>query len=1117
MMVSDKKVIRASAGTGKTYRLSLEFVNLLLSKPVQFDEILVITFTKKATSEIRNSILSHLQNILQGNDRGEQVKRNIFNLFGREIDAEDIKSLKAIYRQMLINKHKLHISTIDSFIASIFTGIISPYLGINDFEVNNEINKHYLPEIYTKLLYSPDFTNEFVSLFKTSKLKTIESYDDFILSIVNNRWLIEMVKKYYSTEENRENFDRIKEFGVEYKNNYIQLMKSILKQFSQYLYDDNKQGESSSKIVKKIYDNNINIKSDNVLDWLDKFSNCITSNAFLEVYWKTLIEYPQFWNGNKCLKKNAFFDRKEQLISLLDEAVAQLANYIFCTLLLDEQSMVIDLADKVLEVYDTIKKRERIFTYSDISYYTFKHLYDPELSLIDQELGTVENRFYEYLATNTRYMLIDEYQDTSIVQHKILLPIITELISGYGAKEYGGVIVVGDEKQSIYGWRSGERELLLKIPTILQNAQETSLTISYRSTAFIMQFINSLFSSISKDYSEVQPRCTDNYSWIYETITANDNNEDGAINITYYNTTTSKEIEPEDPHRYFVEHTVQPHIDSKKNNTANSVILAHTNKDLENISNVLEENNIPHFREGTVSVIHHQAVKPLIYLLKFIAYKNVLYLLQFLRSDVCLIEADELKRVIKYYNEDLTCFTDLAEIGSLLNHPALGKISKLTSESTDCDLLALITLIIQEFNFTRFFPEEYNLKNMNLFLEVASEYMTSITGNRSGSNIDHCNSIGGFLDYLDNNEKSDKLMQKSLQSTNVIQLLSVHKAKGLQFETVFYYCKDNKGYPQNKTLKYYYSYNELLTDFIEGYLTFNYDQVLKNTTITDLYNTQKSREFLEKLNVIYVALTRAEKNIFLFLPYKHRKGIEGYINSLSDKDVNKWGVYEFFFNKIADYIKKRGYNLNNDSLSTSVTFGCYEESVSTVNESVSNKLAKDITAPSKNYFSFDNRKKLQDPQEEKYFDYYSVHVVNKYPLMGEIVHYYLSYIKYATKQELDYAHNRTVSLYGNIIHRERIVQLINRTDAFIGKNKHLFTDKWKVFTEYVIFDNRGKEYRIDRLMIDEIEYRILIIDYKTGFTKDENQLPTYKSLVSNLSYVKKNKYLVETAYVEISI
>ena len=114
----EKKVIRASAGTGKTYRLSLEYIGLLLkfrNYGIRFSEILVITFTKKATAEIRERIFAHLQAIIERTDDGLKLCDNMRDIFDVNVTDADIDYLQHVYHEMLMNKHLVQISTIDSF------------------------------------------------------------------------------------------------------------------------------------------------------------------------------------------------------------------------------------------------------------------------------------------------------------------------------------------------------------------------------------------------------------------------------------------------------------------------------------------------------------------------------------------------------------------------------------------------------------------------------------------------------------------------------------------------------------------------------------------------------------------------------------------------------------------------------------------------------------------------------------------------------------------------------------------------------------------------------------------------------------------------------------------
>lgn len=122
------------------------------------------------------------------------------------------------------------------------------------------------------------------------------------------------------------------------------------------------------------------------------------------------------------------------------------------------------ILNRIYEVYDDIKFREKRFTHSDISSYTFKYIRDKELNFINE--NGVTDEFFEILDGKIDTIFIDEFQDTSILQWKILKDIIDQT---------NNVICVGDEKQSIYGWRGGEKKLFENLEKIIDGKEEKLL------------------------------------------------------------------------------------------------------------------------------------------------------------------------------------------------------------------------------------------------------------------------------------------------------------------------------------------------------------------------------------------------------------------------------------------------------------------------------------------------------------------------------------------------------------------------------------------------------------------------------------------------------------------
>lgn len=135
------------------------------------------------------------------------------------------------------------------------------------------------------------------------------------------------------------------------------------------------------------------------------------------------------------------------------EVVSVLAEAIYHRYYLPEEAEILDVWSIILEEYDKLIYRYKKLGYQDIAWITFEALFsnDPPEFLFNEENSA--NEFYMFLSHRSRFMLIDEFQDTSLIQFNMLRPIMEEISSGFGTKEFGGLVVVGDEKQSIFGWR----------------------------------------------------------------------------------------------------------------------------------------------------------------------------------------------------------------------------------------------------------------------------------------------------------------------------------------------------------------------------------------------------------------------------------------------------------------------------------------------------------------------------------------------------------------------------------------------------------------------------------------------------------------------------------------
>lgn len=195
-----KLILKASAGTGKTYRLSLEYIASLMVG-IDFKDILVMTFTKKATAEIKERILKFLKEICESEEKRVEIEKNLQNIYG-DVFSFEISKVKKIYKNIVENKDKLKIYTIDSFTNTIFKKAIAPYLKIYSYEiVDEEENRKILIRTFEKLFENREDFNLFKSFLEDNSEKDMDRYVELIRNIINQRWKMILLGKNLEKKE----------------------------------------------------------------------------------------------------------------------------------------------------------------------------------------------------------------------------------------------------------------------------------------------------------------------------------------------------------------------------------------------------------------------------------------------------------------------------------------------------------------------------------------------------------------------------------------------------------------------------------------------------------------------------------------------------------------------------------------------------------------------------------------------------------------------------------------------------------------------------------------------------------------------------------------------------
>ncbi|WP_319371609.1 UvrD-helicase domain-containing protein [uncultured Ilyobacter sp.] len=1020
--MKSRKILKASAGTGKTYRLSLEYIaSLLLGE--NFQEIMVMTFTRKATGEIRERILSFLKEIVTGGDESQEILENIKKLYPDL--AVDTERLSDVYSEIMKNKDRLKIHTIDSFTNIIFKKSIAPSLGIYSYEIiDDERNKEFHLKILEKLLEKKTSFEKFKDFLYENAEKDIEAYLTLIKNILGERWKFLLFNRKkrdsYDTDNLVTLLDNMKtdiEEAGKIKNPSKNIMDGFKTAFKKYL-----SKETETEKLKFITEN-----------------------------FKVFLEEDTFW-VKSFVNPTAKIKGTEEHVARLIEAYSifkvQLSRFIFNSKVIPYEENLFDFVEFIFSNYDELKFREKRFTHTDISTYTFKYFNDPKLTLVKN--NEVTDYFYQLTEGDIKTVFIDEFQDTSILQWKILKSIVNRA---------NKVICVGDEKQSIYGWRGGEKELFEKLPEIIGGENET-MERSYRSEKTIISFVNKLFSSIRDQYGD------EDKTWNYENVKYLESKDKGFVQtVINCKDDTSSSFDA------MVE-MLQQNI----TNYSKVGIVARKNKELIAISEKLAENHIPFIINSSGSLLDHRAVKGIYSLLKYLAYGEFIYLLEFMRSDVVNIDDQQLKELITRRSEVmeyLSGIRDSIEVSKVylglvkgFRSKFLGSFQVNTRDGVGrLDDLALS--LVRDLGILEIFPTNSDVKNLLRFYEILKEYK----------------SIEDFVAFSEENAGGDILKQIAVEEINAVNIMSIHKSKGLEFETEFFYHQlSTKNIPY-RGLKFYLKMDETYENVKDYLLTHSsYKYILKFLNM-NFVEEDKLKDEMEELNNLYVAMTRPKRNLMVFIDAGIDRG------KLAEKD-----------DKILYGLKKAMGSEDNESLDMK-NIGFFRE---TPAESIPSEVGEVSFNQELDNYRIAEDALIENKIKKKNFSYNMTLDQEFKRKRGSAVHHYLENITHLSPEELQKSQKLTLSKYGNML-GERMMANIFEGDGikkFFENNSWIFSKEWDyIHREYKILDEKNSVRRIDRLMIkkakDGNKGEIVIVDYKTG-EKDEDQMKIYENAIRDM-------------------
>lgn len=1035
-------IYNASAGSGKTYTLVKEYLKIILTAPEidAYRSILAITFTNKAVHEMKSRIIDNLSEFTKDspNKKTEDLMQELAIEINQSLLQIKNKS-KQIIKHIIHNYAAFDISTIDKFTHKVIRAFAFD-LGLqNNFEVTLE-TKNLLSEAVDALIAQ---AGEDEVLTKLLVDFTMEKTDDD-KSWDISREILE-VGKLILNENDRSVISNYKNKSIanffELKNELNEKVKNI----------ETKNSELAKEIIALIENNEIEINS---------FSRGHFPNHIHSIVDKKYnpIHKKYIFIEDIIINKNA---KKKVLIESLTPTFIEILKEIYSNF--EKRNLYkaflknitpVSLLNTLKKELDTIQTEQNLLSISEFNTIIYNEIQNQPAPFI-----------YERLGERYRHFFIDEFQDTSEMQWRNLIPLIDNATSSEINGRKGSLMLVGDPKQSIYRWRGGKAEQLIELskeynPFNNPDKEIFNLEKNYRSYQTIIDFNNAFFEMLSNEFENVD------YKDLYQNhcFQKGTNKEGGFVKISFI-PKIDKDFEAEnqedsneksDLYLQMTLKTIQEVI--KKGFNYNDIaILTRHNKNGTSIANFLIEEGLPVLSVDSLLIENASEVQAIIEFLRYIKnnqeVKSKAKFLEFLSRNFVekIPQHDFIFQGLKKEEKELEEW--LQEYGICISFSEIKKKS----------LFEGVSLIVSKI-FEPFFVETNAY--VHYFLDIILERETQ---NQS--------SISDFISYWD--EMSSKFKIPAPLGSNAIQIMSIHKSKGLEFPVVIFpFAEEN--YSIQKKDKLWIDFEEEEFD-LQKVLIDNKKEVEQyGENAKKTFNEKSQEQLLDNINVLYVALTRAEEQLYIIS---------------SQVTPNKEGVLpktmaSFFIHLL---MHKNAY----DSNQFEYEFGTSEK------KSLENKKLDEF----KKIPSLPNKLKpkniriaLKDSlmwgtNQKKAIEY------------GTIIHEILSTI--STKKDLDKAinlakENGLIKLNEEKEIHKSLGNIINHPEL-----SDYFDEKNEILNEQTIIQKEGAAIKPDRMVINK-KSEILVLDYKTGKFSEKHKLQVnhYQSIIEKMGFKVIRKTLV---------
>ncbi|MCK0161309.1 UvrD-helicase domain-containing protein [Allomuricauda sp. F6463D] len=1027
---SNFKIYSASAGSGKTYALAKAYLKLLLNNDsaVKFRQILAITFTNKAVDEMKTRILDNLYAF--GLNTVPIKQESLFRSLCDELSLTEEqlrKKARLILKRILHNYSFFEISTIDKFNHKIIKTFAHDLHLSQNFEVELNIDL-LLEEAVGRLLERAGNDEKLTNVLIAFSLEKIDDDKSWDISYD----LVEIGKLLFQ-ENHAGHIDPLREKSIGDFQHIKQriaseskLIEEKVKQLAQHVLDEiQNQGFDFADFPRQTLPNHFKKMID------AEFSP-------KKIYTSKTLE-PNLTEG-KLLKASD----KRDVTSL---AILILEHYLTLKELIYRHSYLQNIYGNIVpmtvlnEIAKEIKNIELdrdIIPISSLNAILSKEIKNQPVPFI-----------YERMGEKYRHYFIDEFQDTSKMQWENLVPLIGNALESEDEKhERGSLFLVGDVKQAIYRWRGGRAEQFLDLingkshPFVVEPSIH-SLDTNWRSYDEIVNFNNSFFTQMApmldnEDYRNL---------FLNDSHQKTNNNPGGYVHLSFLDN------DEEDKDQAYCNETLKSiqYIISENHAYSDICVLVRDNKKGMLLADFLAQQNIPIISSDALLLSKNE---------------NIIFLISILKIFENAKDREAAYHILKFLSPDENGKHDfitenLENIESFLATEYHYNIVELKGKPV---LTILETAIVQ---FELYYD---SVAHISFLMDEVLDLEK-----REGP------SVYAFLTFWE--VKKDSLSIAAPDGVDAVKIMTIHKAKGLEFPFVIFPFANAIMDDKRKKKKSWVpaATNDASLGLEESLINNNKDMLEYNELTHQKYSIEEQKTLLDSMNVLYVALTRPVKGLFV-------------ISETNNKDIVSIEDASSYSHLFQLYVQQKNVPKNQDGSYTIGNFPIGEQEIFALE-------------PTENYISYVTRPKEDSgfaisTKSGRLWDDERMEAIE----MGNLIHFALSQIE--TEQDIDGVLER-LEIEGHFPAesasdiKQKIMAVVNHP-----KLKNLFVKNQQILNEQEILTTDGHSLRPDRIIIDGNQ--ATIVDYKTGkpSPKHKVQIADYADILTAMDYNIKQCIIV---------